>query len=214
VSEDEGFRLPVNSGYSACLPGGGVKPEFTKKNCVKTNKVIYDDPSTRDCVCCGDWDTECEPEYSCEDVINHCATCSNPWDITCESDSSDDHDDGAKVDALVNCVPCESAGRQMCVRECKCEDTTCYDQTIEDIRDAFDSNLDEIEPRNAGNIRRYPRDIIDQYKRRHAPIDDSETVQDDYSEVCVVNEERQTFQDDDDSLAIDLFLGEISEDID
>jgi hypothetical protein len=165
-------------------------------------------------MCCEDWDTDCEPEYPCEAVINHCATCPNPWDITCESDSSDDRDDDAKVDTLANCLPCESAGCQMHVRECKCEATTRYDQTIKDIRDALDSNFDEIDPRNSENIRRYQQDIINQCNKRHAPIDDSGTVRDDYSEVCAVNEEQLTPQDDDDSLAIEIFLEEISEDID
>jgi hypothetical protein len=102
----------------------------------------------------------------------------------------------------------------MNVRECKCKDTTCYDKTIGDIGDAFDNNLDEIDPRNAENIRRYPQEIIGQYNRRQASIDDSGTVRRDYSEVCAGNEGQLTPQDDDDSLAISIFLEEISEDID
>jgi hypothetical protein len=120
-----------------------------KKKRIKTNEVIHDDPSTHDCVCCEDWDTDYDPEYPCEAVINHCATCANPWDITCESDSFDDEDDDAKVGAPVNCQSCEPADRQMYVRGCKCEGTTCYDRAIADIRDASYANLDEIEARNA-----------------------------------------------------------------
>jgi hypothetical protein len=63
------------------------------------------------------------------------------------------------------------------------------------------------------NIQHYPPAIIDQYNTRHAPIDDSKTVEDDYSEVCVVKEEQQPFQDDDDSLAIEIFLKAISKDV-
>jgi hypothetical protein len=74
----------------------------------------------------------------------HQSLCNMP-----KSDSFDDDDDDAKVSAPANCLSCEPAGRQMCVRGCKCEDTTCYDRAIEDIRDAFDNNLDEIKPRNA-----------------------------------------------------------------
>jgi hypothetical protein len=165
-------------------------------------------------MCCEDWGTDCEPEYPCKAVINYCATCANPWDITCESDSFDDDDDDAKVGAPANCLSCEPAGRQMYVCGCKCEDTTCYDRAIEDIRDTFDNNLDEIEPRNAENIRRYPQEIIDEYNGRQASIDDSGIVRRDHSEVCAGNEEQLTPQDDEDSLAISIFLKKISEDID
>jgi hypothetical protein len=140
--------MAVNSGLSACLPGGGAKLKFIKKKRVETNKVIHDDPSTHDCMCCEDWDTDYEPECPCKAVINHCATWANPWDATCEADSVDDDDDDAKVGAPVNCLSCEPADRRMYVRECKCEDTTCRDRATEDIRDTPDNNLEEIEPRN------------------------------------------------------------------
>jgi hypothetical protein len=51
-------RMAVNSGLSACLPGGGAKPKFIKKKRIETNKVIHDDPSTHDCVCCEDCDAD------------------------------------------------------------------------------------------------------------------------------------------------------------
>jgi hypothetical protein len=108
-------RLAVNSGSTACLPGGGSKLKFAKKTRVPTNNVIYDDPSTHACMCCGDWDTDCEAEYPCETVINHCATCSHPWDATCESDSSDGRNDDENNDTSFCCLPCESVGRQWCV---------------------------------------------------------------------------------------------------
>jgi hypothetical protein len=176
--------------------------------------VIHDDPSTHDCMCCEDWGTDYEPEYPCEAVMNHCATCTNPWDITCESDSFDDEDDDAKVGAPVNCLSCEPADRRMYARGRKCKDTTCYDRATEDIRDASDTNLDEIEPRNAANIRRYLPEIMDEYNGRQASIDDSSIVRRDHSEVCAGNEEQQMPQEDEASLAISIFPNKISEDID
>jgi hypothetical protein len=165
-------------------------------------------------MCCEDWDTDCEPEYPCKTVINHCATCSNPWDIACESDSSDGRNGDEVNDTPSCCLPCESVGRQRRVRECECEDTTCSDQTIRDIHHAMGNNLVKIEPRSAGNIQHYPRTIIDQYKARHASINGSVTVNDDHNEVCAVNEEPQTLPDDDDSQTIEIFLKAIPEDID
>jgi hypothetical protein len=206
-------RLAVHSGYTACLSGGGDRSLNSPRKNESTNKVIYDDPSTHDCVCCEDLDTDCEPEYPCKAVINHCTTCSNPWDITCESDSSDGHDDDMNVDTLSHCLPCESVGRQRYMREYECEDTTCSDQTIKDIHDAIDSNLDKIEPRSAGNIQHYSQATIGQYNARHAPINGSITVEDDNGEVCAVNEEQRTFPDDDDSQTIETFLKAISMDI-
>jgi hypothetical protein len=37
----------------------------------------------------------------------------------------------------------------MYVRGCKCKNTTCHDRATEDILNAPDNNLEEIEPRNA-----------------------------------------------------------------
>jgi hypothetical protein len=193
---------------------GGTKPKFIKKKRIKTSKVFHDDPSTHFCMCCEDWDTDYEPEYPRKAVINHCATCANPWDITCESDSFDDEDDDARVGARVNCLSCDPADRQMYVRGRKCKDTTCYDRAIEGAQDTSDINLDEIEPRNAGNIRRHPQEIVDGCNGRQASIDHSGIVRRDHSEVCAFNEEQLMHQDDEDSLAISIFLNEISEDID
>jgi hypothetical protein len=102
----------------------------------------------------------------------------------------------------------------MHMRGCKCEDITCCDRAIEDIRDAFDTNLDEIEPGNSENIRRHPQEIIDEYNGRQASIDDSGTVRRDHSEVGAGNEEQLVPQDDEDSLTISIFLKKIAEDID
>jgi hypothetical protein len=158
--------------------------------------VIYDDPSTHACVCCGDLDADCEPEYPCETVINHCATCSNPWDITCESDSSDGHNDDKDNDTPSYCLPCESVGRQKYMRECECEDTTRSDHFIRDIHDAVDNNLGKTEPRSSGNIQHYPRTIIGQYAARHASINGSVTVNDDHNEVCANAPRRRRLPND------------------
>jgi hypothetical protein len=105
-------RLAVNPGSGASPCGGGIQAQVPKEKRVETNEVIYDDPSTHARVCCEDFDTDCEPEYPCDIVANHCATCANPWDATCESDSSDYHNDVGNSDNSLHCMPCGPVGRQ------------------------------------------------------------------------------------------------------
>jgi hypothetical protein len=189
-------RIAVNSGLSANLPGGGgAKPKFVKKKRVETNQVIRDDPSTHDCMCCEEWDTDCEPEYPCKAVINHCATCANPWDTTCEADSVDDDDNDAKVDDPMNYQSCEPADRQKYVLGCKCKDTTCDDKLVGGIvpkvvvapttvpiapsqhepvsgtTEAVGTSTRQIVPRVsvAHMIQRYRQDVIERNKRQTTP---------------------------------------------
>jgi hypothetical protein len=53
--------------YNRCARGSFQKSKFQKKKCVETNKVVYDDPATRACLCCEDYDADREPDYPCED---------------------------------------------------------------------------------------------------------------------------------------------------
>jgi hypothetical protein len=172
--------------------------------------VIYDDPSTHACMCCEDWDTDCESEYPCKTVINHCATCSNPWDTTCESDSSEGHNDDENNDNSLYCLPCEPVGRQWHMQGC--DDTVRFDEIIRDIHDATDSDLGDIERRSAENIQHYPQTIFGQYETRNASTDDGVAVTDNHNEEHdnPNSDCREMHPDNDDSETIEIFLKAIS----
>jgi hypothetical protein len=59
-------HMEASAGFSASTRVGSVKSRLQKKKRAKTNKVAYDDPATHTCLCCGDYDTDCEPAYPCE----------------------------------------------------------------------------------------------------------------------------------------------------
>jgi hypothetical protein len=93
------------------VPAGGSskKHKFTKKKRVKTNKVVYDDPSTHSCLCCEEYDTDCEPTYPCSDFREL-----QLWDKS--RDQKDDH---------LQRVPCEQMPGQFCR---SCDDDECIDK--------------------------------------------------------------------------------------
>jgi hypothetical protein len=120
------------------LAGGVSRAKFRKKKHFKTNKIVYDDPSTHTCVCCEEFDTDCEPEYPCKIATSHCAICTNPWDVTCANDP-ESHEDEEDNDSPLCCMPCGPVGSQWYMQEC--DDTNAFDQLNRDIRDGFNSDV-------------------------------------------------------------------------
>jgi hypothetical protein len=59
-------RVEASTGSSASARGGSFKSKFQKRKRAKANEVVYDDPATHTCLCCGGDDTDCEPAYPCE----------------------------------------------------------------------------------------------------------------------------------------------------
>jgi hypothetical protein len=75
--------------------------------------VIYDDPATASCLCCGDYDADCEPIYPRGDFQ--------------DVDSRDNRDDGVDDDSNMQRVTCEPIPRQFCR---SCDDDECVDQNV------------------------------------------------------------------------------------
>jgi hypothetical protein len=92
---------------------GGVKPKFQKKNHLKTNKVVYDDPATHSCLCCEDYEADCEPTYPCEDF----------QDIDLWNNGSDGVDNNSNMQRM----PCEQIPGQLCR---SCDDDECVDRNV------------------------------------------------------------------------------------
>jgi hypothetical protein len=115
----------------------------------------------------------------------------------------------------------------MCVLGCKCRDTTCYDRAIEDIRDAPNDNLEEIEPRNAITSTTTPvapsnrepvscaTEAADASTRQIAPrVSVARMMQRYRQDIIDENKKQITPRENKDSLTIATSLGKISEDID
>jgi hypothetical protein len=162
-------------------------------------------------MCCEDFDTDCEPEYPCKIITDHCATCANSWDTTCESDSSDYHGDVGASDNSLHCMPCEPLGRQWYMR--RCDNAVRFDKIHRDIRDADGNDFDNIERKSTANIQPYPQTLIDQYMTidgtndGFAVKDNRDTTHDNPIAEC-----HETHLLDDGSDTIDIFLRAISVD--
>jgi hypothetical protein len=67
LRRDIGQAARTRAGSSAGARGGSFESKLRKKKRVTTNKVVYDDPATHSRLCCGEYDTDCEPAYPCGD---------------------------------------------------------------------------------------------------------------------------------------------------
>jgi hypothetical protein len=93
--------------------GGGFEPKFQKKKRIETNKVGYDDSAARSCLCCGDYDTDCEPTYPCRDFR----------DVDLWSNEMDGVDETCNMQR----VPCEQIPGQLCR---SCDDDECVGRNV------------------------------------------------------------------------------------
>jgi hypothetical protein len=108
-------RMEAYTGSSAGARGGSFKSKFQKRKRVNTNKVVYDDPATHSCLCCEEYETDCEPAYPCEDF----------QDIDMWGNGDSDVDD----DSQVRCIPCERTPGQR--YRLPCDDDRCVNQAHE-----------------------------------------------------------------------------------
>jgi hypothetical protein len=112
------------AGSSASPRGGSFRSKFQKKKQVETIEVVYDDPATHTCLCCEDYDADCEPVYPCELVKDD-----GLWgniDNT-ENDVADSGD--VEDESQIYCLPCEQIRGQR--YRLPCIDVNCPDQVHE-----------------------------------------------------------------------------------
>jgi hypothetical protein len=114
AKSNSGRRLWNVLGRTQALPAhAGVVYTQVPKEKTNQDQVIYDDPAAHSCLCCEDYDTDCEPTCPCEDF----------QDIDLWNHGSD----GVDCDSNMQRVPCEQIPGQLCRL---CDDDECVDRNV------------------------------------------------------------------------------------